>query len=138
MKFSIKDFFNKHDTFTEEILNGVMHTWYNNGFTLKLKIVGMESYKLWHSVTVVQRCSVKRCSRNFTKLTGKHLCQSLFFIEFCEIYRNTFFHRASLVALLLNLIEFRIKARMIVRNTLLWSIRRCYATRFLCYSSSLF
>ena len=29
---------------------------------------------------VVQRCSVKKCVlRNFTKFTGKHLCQSLFF-----------------------------------------------------------
>ena len=27
-----------------------------------------------------QRCSVRKCVlRNFTKFTGKHLCQSLFF-----------------------------------------------------------
>ena len=36
--------------------------------------------------------------RNFTKFTGKHLCQSLFFsqvlsCEFCEICKNTFFYR---------------------------------------------
>ena len=39
--------------------------------------------------------------RNFAKFTGKHLCQSLFFnkvaqvfsYEFCEISKNTFFHR---------------------------------------------
>ena len=56
--------------------------------------------------------------RNFTKFTGKHLCQSLFFnkvaglcnfikketqaqvffCEFCEISKNTFFRRTPLVA----------------------------------------
>ena len=35
--------------------------------------------------------------RNFTKFTGKHLCQSLFFNK-VEISRNTFFHRTLLVA----------------------------------------
>ena len=38
--------------------------------------------------------------RNFAKLTGKHLCQRLFFnkvagtgfpVNFCEIFKNTFF-----------------------------------------------
>ena len=54
-----------------------------------------------------QRCSMKKgVIRNFTKFTGKHLCQSLFFnkvagllqtltqvfsCEFCEISKNTFF-----------------------------------------------
>ena len=59
-----------------------------------------------------ERCSVKKGAfRNFTKFTGKHLCQSLFFrlqkldtytrvpktmaqvfsCEFCEISKNTFF-----------------------------------------------
>ena len=28
---------------------------------------------------VIWRCSVKKVFRNFTKFTGKHLCQSLFF-----------------------------------------------------------
>ena len=40
---------------------------------------------------------------NFAKFTGKHLCQSLFFLffvfacEFCEISKNTFFteHRQA-------------------------------------------
>ena len=57
--------------------------------------------------------------RNFTKFTGKHLCQRLFFnkvsgkgcnfikketlaqafsCEFCEIFKNTFFYRTPLVA----------------------------------------
>ena len=61
---------------------------------------------------VVQRCSVKKgVLRNFTKFTGKHLCQCLFFnkvagllqlfkketlaqvfsCQFCEISKNTFF-----------------------------------------------
>ena len=54
-----------------------------------------------------QRCSIKKgVLRNFTKFTGKHLCQGHFFkrdsfkkealtqvfsCEFCEISRNTFF-----------------------------------------------
>ena len=49
-----------------------------------------------------QRCSLKKgVLRNFTKFTGKHLCQSLFFnkvagpqvfsCEFCETSQNTFF-----------------------------------------------
>ena len=44
--------------------------------------------------------------RNFTKFTGKYLCQSFFFnkvaqvfsCEFCQIFKNGFFHRATLVA----------------------------------------
>ena len=47
--------------------------------------------------------------RNFTKFTGKDLCQRLFFntetvlaqvfsCEFCEISKNTFFYRTLLVA----------------------------------------
>ena len=49
--------------------------------------------------------------RNFTKFTGKHLCQGLFLIkffiktlaqvfscEFCEIFKNTIFYRTPLVA----------------------------------------
>ena len=63
--------------------------------------------ELLHQFTK-DKSSHKRCSvgegvlRNFTKLTGKHLCQSLFFnrketlaevfyCEFCEISKNTFF-----------------------------------------------
>ena len=54
----------------------------------------------------------KGALRNFTKFTGKHLCQSLFFnklikketlaqvffCEFCEISKNTFFYRTYPVA----------------------------------------
>ena len=61
---------------------------------------------------VVRSCSVKKgVLRNFVKLTVKHLCQSLFFnnfikkvtlaqvfsCEFCEIFKNTFFHRTPLM-----------------------------------------
>ena len=42
-----------------------------------------------------QRCSVKKdVLRNFAKITGKHLCQSLFFNKVTgvrEISKNTFF-----------------------------------------------
>ena len=59
---------------------------------------------------------VRGCSINFTKFTGKHLCQRLFFnkvaatllknglwnrcfpVKFCEISKNTFFYRTPLVA----------------------------------------
>ena len=65
-----------------------------------------------------KRCSVKKdVLKNFTKLTGKHLCQSLFFnkvaglrhtillkkglaqmsfCEFCERLKNIFFYRTPL------------------------------------------
>ena len=41
--------------------------------------------------------------RNFTRFTGKPLCQSLFLTqvfscEFCEIFKNTSLHRTPLVA----------------------------------------
>ena len=64
--------------------------------------------------------SKKVVLRNFSKFTGKHLCQNLFFnkvaglrpanfikkytlahmfsCEFCEISKNSFFHRTPLVA----------------------------------------
>ena len=66
-----------------------------------------------------QRCSVRKgVFRNFTKSTGKHLCQSLFLIklqaeacncikketlaqvfscEFCEIFKIIYFYRIPLV-----------------------------------------
>ena len=76
---------------------------------------------------ILQRCRSSRpevfCKRgvlrNFTKFTGKHLCQSLFFnkvaglrpatllkktlaqvfsCEYCEIYKNTFLQRTTLMA----------------------------------------
>ena len=48
-----------------------------------------------------QRCFVKKGAlKNFTKFTGKYLCQILFLnkvagldLKFCEISKNTFFHR---------------------------------------------
>ena len=54
-------------------------------------------------------CSMKKgVLGNFTKLTGKHLCESLFFkketqaqmlsCEFCEISKNTFLYRTPPVA----------------------------------------
>ena len=67
-------------------------------------------FEKWGPVTKsrssYQRYSLKKgILRNFTKFTGKHLCQSLFFnkvakkgtlaqlfsSEFCEISKNTFF-----------------------------------------------
>ena len=43
-----------------------------------------------------QRCSIKKgVLRNFTKFTGKHLCQSLFFNKVAGLH---LFHRTPLVA----------------------------------------
>ena len=43
----------------------------------------------WRSRSSQRRCSVtKRALRNFTKLTGKHLCQSLIFNKFLIILKN--------------------------------------------------
>ena len=53
----------------------------------------------------------KGVHKNVTKFTGKHMCQDLLFnnfikeetlakvfsCEFCEIFKNTFFHRTPLV-----------------------------------------
>ena len=66
-----------------------------------------------YEVSSHPRCSVRKdVLRNFTKFTGRHLCQSFFFnkvaglrsatllkktltqvfsCEFCKIFRNTFF-----------------------------------------------
>ena len=72
---------------------------------------------LWHLLTAIRsshrRCSIKNgVLKNFAKLTGKHLCQSLVFnkvadsacnfikketlvqvfsCEFCKIFKNTFY-----------------------------------------------
>ena len=43
---------------------------------------------------VVQRCSVKKgVLRNFTKFTGKHLCQSLFFNKVASLRPATLFKK---------------------------------------------
>ena len=69
----------------------------------------------------------KRVLRNFAKFTGKYICQRLFFnkvaalrpatllkkeslaqmfsCKFCEISKNTFFHRTPLVAVSVRLLS---------------------------------
>ena len=45
-------------------------------------LFNLEKFKVYNirdNEAVVQKCSVKRCSKNFAKFTGKHLCQSLVF-----------------------------------------------------------
>ena len=68
------------------------------------------SFQQKNNRTNHQRCSMKKgVLKYFTKFTGKHLCQSLFFnkviknetlahvfsCEFCDIFKNTFFTDAS-------------------------------------------
>ena len=78
----------------------------------------MEGFQGTHAEAVEVFCK-KGVLRNFAKLTGKHLCLSLFFNkvtglrsatllkktlaqvfsrEFCEIFKNTFFYRTPPVA----------------------------------------
>ena len=88
--------------------------------SIYLRILLKSKYgKVWKSIIQNLRSSHQRCSmqkvvpKNFTKFTGKHLCQSLFFnkvsglrhatllkkrfwqrcfpVNFCEISKNTFF-----------------------------------------------
>ena len=70
--------------------------------------------------------------RNFANLTGKRLCQRLFFIkkgplvqvfscEFCEISKNTFFQRTPPVAAS-ELMEFELKWRKIY----IWKLKGFY------------
>ena len=47
---------------------------------------------------VAQRCSVKRCSEVF--FIKKETLAQVFSSEFCEISKNTFFHKTFLVAAL--------------------------------------
>ena len=68
--------------------------------------------------------------RNFAKLTGKHLCQSLFIIketlaqmfscEFCEISKNIFFYRTPHVA-------------AFARNELCSEYTKIYRDRVFCF-----
>ena len=65
-----------------------------------------------HQEAAIREVLWKRCSKNFTKFTGKHLCSSLFynnfikketlaqvfFCEFCEIFKNNFSDKTPLVA----------------------------------------
>ena len=86
--------------------------------SLALKIYQLEKKRSNRSSLSKVFCK-KGVLKNFTKFTGKHLCQSLFFnkvaglrpatllkktlaqvfsCDFCEISKNTFFHRTPLVA----------------------------------------
>ena len=74
----------------------------------------MNLFQLDKRVAIAFRSSHRRCSmkkgvlRNFKKFIGNPPCQSLFYntetlaqgisYEFCEVSKNTFFHRTPLVA----------------------------------------
>ena len=79
----------------------------------------------YYSEAVARKCSIKKgVLRNFSKFTGKHLCQSLFFnkvaglrpvsllkktlaqaffCEFCKIFKDTFRYRIPLMAASVNI-----------------------------------
>ena len=73
-----------------KLFNFIPQSFSEGSFSNKLK----NQIKLTEAV--VQKCSAKKCVlEKFAKLTGKHLCQSLFFnkvvkFEFCKIVKNTF------------------------------------------------
>ena len=97
-----------------KLLEGEMFT------PASLEISNEEWNQLVHAGThsTHRRCSIgKDALKNFAKLTGKHLCQSLFFskvaglglqlckkdtlaqvlsCKFCKVFQNTFFHRTPL------------------------------------------
>ena len=89
--------------------------WRTNLVKPRIIWVTVSAKKNVFTEAVAQRCSVKKgVFRNFAKITGKHLCQSLLFnncnfikkealaqvfsCEFCKIFESTFFHRTPLVA----------------------------------------
>ena len=85
---------------------------YRNISLINMTFPRMSLSKNWQSDrSSLPEVFCKRCVlRNFAIFTGKHLCQSLcnfvkqetlaqvFSCEFCEISKNTFFHRTPLVA----------------------------------------
>ena len=86
---------------------------------------------------------VKGVLRNFTKFTGKHLCQSLFFkketlvqlfsCEFCETSKNTFFTEhlwTTSGKIVNNLVQQRSTKNSSVRNFLSYFIYN-FVTRLL-------
>ena len=82
------------------------HSWrqYTNKAWLKIVILLMSLFRNSRPEVFCK----KGVLRNSAKVTGKHLCQSLFFkketltqvfsCEFCKISKNTFFHRTPLEA----------------------------------------
>ena len=80
MKFSIKDFFNKC-----EVCIVFFKITPRTQFVCKI-----HNYPI-HFRSSHRKCSIKKgILKNFAKFTGKHLCQSLFFI-FWRNFKNTFF-----------------------------------------------
>ena len=86
------------------------------------------------------RCSVRKgVLRNFTKFTGKHLCQSLFFnketlaqtfsCDFFEISKNTFFTEyLRATASLVKLLSYSRKKKITRNNDLLsFVVTRCHS-----------
>ena len=47
---------------------------------------------------VVKRCSVKNVFLEISQNSQENTCAKVFFCEFCEICKNTFYYRTLLVA----------------------------------------
>ena len=58
-------------------------------------------------------CSVKRCCKNFTKFTGKHLCPSIFFNKVAILLKKRLWHRC-----------FPVNFKKFLRTLFLTSIKR--------------
>ena len=66
-----------------------MMLWYSKAFLFFL-------FVLWSNRNSLRRCSVKRgVHRNFTKFTGKRLCQSLFFNKVAGLSLQLYWKRDS-------------------------------------------
>ena len=97
----------------------------------------MDAFCLYRSSH--RRCSIKKdVFQNFTKFTGKHLCQSLFFdnvaglksvtllkrgsdtdvfsCEFCEIFKNTFFTTSGRLLLFIWRLEIILLTTLLNKN----------------------
>ena len=87
------------ETFLREMLE-IDIFWISAKGSAVLQSAKASTYRVEETEAAFQRCSVKK----FTKFTGKHLCQSFFFLaqvfssEFCKISKNILFHRTPLVA----------------------------------------
>ena len=92
--------FNKtYDTFLRKLLDT-----YDANFPFRKYILKDTKAKIIHQISKTkarvsyQRCSVRKgVLRNFAKLTGKHLCQSLFFDKVAEtLLKKRLWHRCFL------------------------------------------
>ena len=100
-----------------------------NIFFTRLNLIVFSPYRRIRSEVFYKKCVL----RNFTKFTGKHLCQSLFFrketlaqvlsYEFCKISNNTFSYRTAPVVSIYIGIQFQYNFSIYIENFRLQMVR---------------